>query len=278
MSFDQLSSLEAGNRRGSPSFSDDPEFQRLSQDLMNKLFKLNGNNQRLSGEVGHLGTRRDTPRVRERVHELLEESRDLFKEVGEGVKKIQTWEDITAKSANSSNPQPTQKYMQQKLSREFQTSLSEFQNLQRQALEKQKASVTAARATIEGEEVTSPQLLEQQQLQQQEQELARLAPQDDVDFQEALIIEREEEIRNIEQGVGDLNVLFQQVAQIVTEQGEVLDTIANNVENVRDDTRGADRELRSAARYQKNARSKACCLLLILAVILTIVLLAIFLG
>ncbi|KAK0706366.1 t-SNARE [Lasiosphaeria miniovina] len=280
MSFDQLSSLEAGRRRGggggsgsNPGFSDDPEFQRLSQDLMNKIFRLNGNNQRLSGEVGHLGTRRDTPRVRERVHELLEESRDLFKEVGEGVKKIQTWEDVT----------PTQKYMQQKLSREFQTALSEFQNLQRQALEKEKASVTAARATIESEgagEAGSPQLLDHQQQQQlqQQQELTRLAPQDDVDFQEALIIEREEEIRNIEQGVGDLNVLFQQVAQIVTEQGEVLDTIANNVENVREDTRGADRELRSAARYQKNARSKACCLLLILAVILTIVLLAIFLG
>jgi syntaxin 7 len=96
MSFDQLSSLEAG-RRSSPGFSDDPEFQRLSQDLRNKLFKLSGNNQRLKGELGHLGTRRDTPRVRERVHELLQESRDLFKDVGEGVKKVQTWEDVTVR-------------------------------------------------------------------------------------------------------------------------------------------------------------------------------------
>ncbi|KAK5661303.1 hypothetical protein OQA88_11198 [Cercophora sp. LCS_1] len=264
MSFDQLSSLEAGRRRGGPGYADDPEFQRLSQDLMNKLFKLNGNNQRLSGEIGHLGTRRDTPRVRERVHELIEESRDTFKEVGEGVKKIQTWEDVT----------PTQKYTQQKLSREFGASLSEFQSLQRQALEKQKASVTAARTAIDPTSDTHATPSSPEQL--QEQELARLAPQDDVDFQEALIIEREEEIRNIEQGVGDLNVLFQQVAQIVSEQGEVLDTIADNVENVRDDTRGADRELRSAARYQKNARSKACCLLLVLAVIFTIILLAIF--
>lgn len=273
MSFDQLSSLEAGRRRntGSGQFSDDPEFQRLSQDLMNKLFKLNGNNQRLQGEVGHLGTRRDTPRVRERVHELIEESRDLFKEVGEGVKKVQTWEDVT----------PTQKYMQQKLSREFQSSLSEFQSLQRTALDKQKASVTAARSVIDATDPSHsshPLLDEPQLLQHQEQELTHLAPQSEVDFQDALILEREEEIRNIEQGVGDLNVLFQQVAQIVSEQGEMLDTIANNVENVRDDTAGADRELRSAARYQKNARGKACCLLLILSVILTIVLLAVFLG
>jgi syntaxin 7 len=99
-----------------------------------------------------------------------------------------------------------------------------------------------------------------------------------VDFNETLLIEREEEIRNIEQGVGDLNVLFRQVAHIVTEQGEQLGTIADNVENVRDDTRQADVENRQAARYQKAARNKSFCLMLILGIILTIVLLAIFLG
>lgn len=175
--------------------------------------------------------------------------------------------------------QPAQKYKQQKLSREFQQSLKEFQTLQRQALEKEKASVTAARAAIDDGESGAIQLTGDQSEQQlQQQQLQQLASQDEVDFQDALIMEREEEIRNIEQGVGDLNVLFQQVATIVTEQGEQLDTIADNVENVRTDTRGADYELRAAARYQRNARSKACCLLLILAVILTIILLAIFLG
>ncbi len=31
------------------------------------------------------------------MHELIEESRDNFKAVGEGVKKIQTWEDVTVR-------------------------------------------------------------------------------------------------------------------------------------------------------------------------------------
>jgi len=64
---------------------------------------------------------------------------------------------------------------------------------------------------------------------------------------------------------------------MVHEQGEQLDMIADNVEGVATDTRGADMELRTASRHQKNARSKACCLLLILAVILTVVLLAVLL-
>lgn len=73
-------------------------------------------------------------------------------------------------------------------------------------------------------------------------------------------------------------MLFRQVAQIVGEQGETLNTIQDNVENTRTDTRQADVETRQAARYQKAARNKGCCLMLIMAVILTIVLLAIFLD
>ncbi|KAI1374822.1 t-SNARE, partial [Hypoxylon crocopeplum] len=274
MSFDQLSSIESGSgggrRQNNGGYSDDPEFSRLSQSLMNKLFHLQGNISKLKSDIGLLGTRRDNPRLRERVHAVIEESTEQFKEVGEGIKKIQTWEDAT----------PTQKYSQQKLSREFKAALGEFQSLQRTAIEKQRASVTAAKAALDhettGEGGAQPGV-EGEQLQLQQQEQVHLAPQDEVDFQEALITEREEEIRQIEEGVGDLNVLFQQVAQIVTEQGDVLQTIETNAVNVRDDTRGADYELRSAARYQKNARSKACCLLLILAVIMTIVLLAVFL-
>lgn len=116
MSFDQLSSLESGtggggsgssrrnnggggnNNNGSPAppYHDDPEFSRQANELTTALFRLAGNNARLRTEVGNLtNSRRDTARVSERVHSLLEESRALFKTVGEGVKRIQVWEDVT---------------------------------------------------------------------------------------------------------------------------------------------------------------------------------------
>jgi Skp family chaperone for outer membrane proteins len=174
--------------------------------------------------------------------------------------------------------QPSQRFTQGKLNREFHATLTEFQALQRAALDKERASAAAARAALEeqgGEEGGGSR---QQQQQQQEQEQLRLASQDEVDFQESLIIERESEIRNIEQSVGELNELFRDVAHMVHEQGDQLDIIAENVEGVRTDTRGADVELRSAARYQRNARNKACCLLIILAVVLTIVILAVVLS
>lgn len=149
--------------------------------------------------------------------------------------------------------------------------------MQRTALEKQRASATAARTALE--ESGSPTTeRSQQQLQQQQQEQLRLADQSEVDFQESLIVEREAEIRNIEQSVGELNELFRDVAHMVHDQGGQLDIISNNVTSTRDDTQGADRELRTASRHQKNARNKMCCLLLILAVILTVVIVAAVAG
>ena len=182
--------------------------------------------------------------------------------------------------ANRTPGQASQKYTQQKLSREFQASGTEFQSIQRLALEKQRASASAARTALESNDSSAPysDSASQQQSQLQEQDQLRLASQDEVDFQDSLIVERESEIRNIEQSVGELNELFRDVAHIVHEQGGQLDTIAGNVENVATDTRHADLELRSANRYQKSARGKACCLLVILAIVLTIIVLAVVLG
>ena len=171
--------------------------------------------------------------------------------------------------------QPSQNYTAQKLSREWSASLSEFQVIQRRALEKQRSARTAL------EEVQSPSAefrndpQQQQQLQQQD---LHLASQSEVDFQDTLIVERETSIRQIEQSVGELNELFRDVATMVREQGSNIDLIDANVEQTLTDTRGADTELRSASRYQKSARNKACCLLVILAVVLLIVVLAVVLG
>lgn len=90
-----------------------------------------------------------------------------------------------------------------------------------------------------------------------------------------MIIERENEIIQIEQSVGELNELFRDVAHIVSEQGNVIDQIDMNVDNTVVSTRGADLELRQANRYQKAARGKACCLLLIMAIVLLVIVLAV---
>ena len=101
MSFDRLTSLESQpttmRRNEDPEYRDDPEFSRFAEDLSVKLFSLTSNIARLSQQINLLGTKRDTERVRERVHDLLEEARDGFKDVGEGIKRLTAWEDLSVR-------------------------------------------------------------------------------------------------------------------------------------------------------------------------------------
>jgi hypothetical protein len=101
MSFDRLNTLESQPttwRRGDdPQYHDDPEFQRFTENLSNQLFTLISNTSNLSKQIALLGTKRDTERVRERVHDLLEETRNGLKDVGEGIKKVQTWPDVNVR-------------------------------------------------------------------------------------------------------------------------------------------------------------------------------------
>lgn len=98
MSYDRLNSLEAQpttwRRDDDPQYQDDPEFARFTENLSNQLFTLTSNISNLSRQIALLGTKRDTERVRERVHNLLEETRSGFKDAGEAIKKVQTWEDV----------------------------------------------------------------------------------------------------------------------------------------------------------------------------------------
>jgi DNA primase len=81
-------------RSDDPEYQDDPEFNTFTTDLSDRLFSLTANISRLSSQVALLGTKRETDRVRERVQDLLEETSASFKDIGDGLKKVQAWHDL----------------------------------------------------------------------------------------------------------------------------------------------------------------------------------------
>lgn len=105
MSFNHLSSLEAQppEYRDDPETRDDQEFNSFAENLSVQLFSLTSSISRLSQQINLLGTKRDTERVRERVSDLLEETRDGFKDVGEKMRKLAAWEDVNVCLVSSLN-------------------------------------------------------------------------------------------------------------------------------------------------------------------------------
>ena len=96
MSFNHASALEAQppQYRDEPETLSSPAFDSTAENLSVKLFGLTSSISRLRQQIELLGTKRDTERVRERVSDLLEEVREGFKDAGEGVRKLATWEDL----------------------------------------------------------------------------------------------------------------------------------------------------------------------------------------
>jgi ElaB/YqjD/DUF883 family membrane-anchored ribosome-binding protein len=101
--YERLSSLEAqptnSRRREDPSsgYTDDPEFKALADDVAKQLESLASNVGKLQNSINRLGSRHDTESLREQVKRLLEQTRDGYKNLGDNVKRLQAWEDITVR-------------------------------------------------------------------------------------------------------------------------------------------------------------------------------------
>ena len=287
MSFNDLNDLEDQSGSFAPS-SASPEFTRLSKSISQRIFTITSNVALIHRFIGLLGTPRDTDKMRSSLMDTLSKTKDISKDLVPDIRTLARWD--------PDEIGPSERYEQQKLTGDFQKAATDFQNAQRLALEKQKDFVNKRREAIEEEQAeyeASPdgrgQRLKHPQ-QQQTQEGIQLLDNAEVEFNEQLIEEREQEIQGIEQGIIELNEIFRDLGSIVTEQGSLIgpilplvvgkkliksDNIEENVASMAQNTKAASRELTSASQYQKSARKRACYLMLILCVILTIVLLAV---
>jgi hypothetical protein len=199
-------------------YSDSPEFDRLGEAIATGLFDINSNIVNLQRLLKALDSNKDTSHdtaTEERAVEVADQTRQKFKALSESMKRLQTWADC----------QPAQRFTQQKLSREFNNALGEFQDIQRDLAQKQRSSIIRAKTNLAAlhpddmderpsEDVNAAErqhILAQEELDQAE-----------VDYQQQLISEREEEIQGIEHGIQELNEIFTDLSTIVTEQGTII--------------------------------------------------------
>ncbi|PVF97642.1 t-SNARE [Serendipita vermifera] len=266
-------SSKGGNTRFSggavrtPQSPKDTQFLNLQSSLSLNVFKISANVQGIGKLVDQLGTNRDTGNVRKTLHDLTETTRDMIKRGTEDLKQLSILQ----------SQLPHQQSLLKKTSHDFQLAVAAFQNVQRMSAERQRTVVEVVKQTAAGEEGGADPAAARPaspSLQQTQMQIHQLSPQE-LAHQEALISEREQEIRNIETGIHELNEIFGQLGTIVNQQGTMIDNIESNISSVENDTRQADRELVTAHDYQRKAGRRAACLMIILIVVVTIVLIAI---
>ncbi|GAA5964470.1 hypothetical protein JCM8115_006325 [Rhodotorula mucilaginosa] len=265
MSFQDL---ERGARDRAPVMGDDAGFRALARRVSVQVQKISANTAAISKLVELLGTPRDNPTLRTRLHDLQDSTREVLKSSTSDVKHLGDWR---------LGPDKVQlRQEQQKVTADFQRALELFQITSRRSAERQRLYVQEARARVEQEQdrlepnvaSSAEQLVELQQTRPQVSDA-------EVDFQEQLIQEREGEIEQIEQGITELNQIFKDLGQIVGEQQSMIDNIETNVISVARDTHGASDQLTQAHAYQRKAGRRMFCLLLVFLVVLAVVLLAV---
>merc|ERR1712227_119318 len=89
----------------------------------------------------------------------------------------------------------------------------------------------------------------------------------------AAMQERENAIAQLEADIADVNMIFKDLASMVHDQGEIIDSIENNIENAVTDISSGNQQLIAAREHQRSARKKK----IVIAIIALIFVLVLFL-
>nr|XP_053630785.1 syntaxin-7-like isoform X1 [Cherax quadricarinatus] len=246
------------------------DLQKYSHNIGSNIQKISQNVKSMQQLVNQLGTDQDNQQLRAQLHQVQHYTGGLAKDT--------TVELRTFKSLSVPHGQDARTWHMQaeRLTREFSQALNDFQNAQRQAAAKEKEALKKARADSDAHFFEDPShgaaLLDlgetgnkgrsqqsQMQIQmEQEQEMQALQ-------------ERETQIRQLESDIMDVNQIFKDLATMVHEQGEIVDSIEANVESAQVHVSQASTQLSQARQYQNKARRKKICLVGIGIILLAIV-------
>ncbi|GMI98133.1 ARABIDOPSIS THALIANA SYNTAXIN OF PLANTS 22, SYNTAXIN OF PLANTS 22, SHOOT GRAVITROPISM 3 [Hibiscus trionum] len=257
MSFQDV---PTGGARSSSMASNSP-----SQAVAAGIFQINTAVAAFRRLVDAIGTSKDTPDHRLKLHNTRQRILQLVKETSVKLKAL-------TESDHGPAVNPSKKVEDAKLARDFQSTLQEFQKVQQLAAERESTYSPAVAAPPslpptsglnDSQEQQQPFLMEQRR-----QEVLLLD--NEIGFNEAIIDEREQGIREVEEQIEQVNDIFKDLAVLVHDQGVVIDDISSNIESSSAATTQAKVQLAKASKSVKSRTSWCWWVLGILVLLLLI--------
>jgi len=218
--------------------------------------QLNQNVRSLNVCVDRMGGAEDTDINKASMSELIENSNKLLKETMAMIKEL----DRMSKDNRQLQLQ------KERLANEYIAVLNRLQAAQRKAASKEKAQIK--NVTYEDQMILStPREDRHSQIELQQQHRVNLEE----------IKERQQALETLESDINDINEIFKDLARIVHDQGDMVDSIEANIEQSTVRIEQARHEINSAVTYQSKARQKKLLLLIFFIAIVLILILVIYL-
>uniref|UniRef100_A0A7C8Z539 t-SNARE coiled-coil homology domain-containing protein n=1 Tax=Opuntia streptacantha TaxID=393608 RepID=A0A7C8Z539_OPUST len=272
MSFQDL---EAGRRPLSSRRDLINAKQDPTQAVASGIFQINTAISTFQRLVNTLGTPKDTPELREKLHKTRLHIGQLVKDTSAKLKQA-------SEADHNANVSASKKIADAKLAKDFQAVLKEFQKAQRLAAERETAytpfvpQAALPSSYTAGEiDVSSDKTQEQRALLVEGRRQEVLLLDNEIAFNEAIIEEREQGIQEIQQQIGEVNEIFKDLAVLVHDQGAVIEDIGSNIENTHAATAQGRSHLAKASKSQRSNSSLTCLLLVIFGIVLLIVLIVV---
>jgi len=224
--------------------------------------------------VQQLGTNKDTEDLRQQLRNMRKETTNLSRQTKDSIQLL----------GSSGYQNSDWRIQQERLRKDFEMQLKRLQEVNTRSIEMEKAFVAKAKSgdhynDYDNAPDCSISLIhdpdeEQQSLIHADVERQHHVRMDNmIQFNENLIAERDEDVRQIEQDVLEINEIFRDLSVMVSDQGDKIDNIYSHIETSVENTGAAEQELGKAFDSQKKARKRTCLLVAILFAAVVIVIL-----
>lgn len=222
------------------------EFSRLAGTVATNIQKLVQNVSSMQRMLVHVDTQGEA--LRQQLRQLQHYTGQLAKDTAIQLKQLH---DLPAVDASA-------RVQKERLNDDFTKVLDSFQRVQREAAERERAGLASAREE-EGVNLPPP-TYDQSRTQIMMEEDDRLKALQD----------RERGMQQLESDIMDVNTIFKDLATMVHEQGDIVDSIESNIESTAVQVETGTEQLRQAQTYANKARKKKVILAIIGVVILAI--------
>uniref|UniRef100_A0AC35UBT9 t-SNARE coiled-coil homology domain-containing protein n=1 Tax=Rhabditophanes sp. KR3021 TaxID=114890 RepID=A0AC35UBT9_9BILA len=220
--------------------------------------KIKQNVEKLDLIVQKIGTSAEDSSIQGDVHQIIQHSQSLSKATNAQLKKF----------VNLSNDNSTLKIQRERLMNEFGGALNKLKEAEKNASAKAIAKVKQVEmedqylnVSDDSNPFSSAPNIQQQQ--QHEHNLAELR-------------ERQQFVRQLEEDISDVNQIFTDLARLVHEQGDMVDSIEANVESAQIHVEQGGTNVGQALVYQQKARQKQFLLLVFFGLLIFIILLTLY--
>nr|XP_033788955.1 t-SNARE domain-containing protein 1 isoform X3 [Geotrypetes seraphini]XP_033788956.1 t-SNARE domain-containing protein 1 isoform X3 [Geotrypetes seraphini] len=254
---------------------DPNELQELFQETSVNVFRINSNVTSLEKSLRSLGTPNDDQELRDGLHATQQETNQIITSSTNAIKQLS---EIVRGSSRQ------ERLQLDRLKNQLSDTIQRYGAMQKKIAEKSKSLLpTAQRSSKQSPRAPFSDLADDEKIfnggdgmwqnhsETQDQALLEEITEEDLE----MVRQREEAIQQIESDMLDVNQIIKDLATMVHEQGDTVDSIEANIEIASSNVESANEQLAKASQHQRQARKVKCCLISTGVIILSVVIIII---